>query len=51
MSEKSKELEAPVFNIRTDLAIETREMIRKEQDVEIPGVKVNIEEDRENRLK
>ncbi|HOQ17697.1 MAG: GPR endopeptidase [Epulopiscium sp.] len=51
MSEKSKELEAPVFNIRTDLAIETREMIRKEQDVEIPGVKVNIEEDREKQIK
>ncbi|WP_058486900.1 GPR endopeptidase [Defluviitalea phaphyphila] len=38
------------FNIRTDLAIETREMVRKEQDIEVPGVKVTVEEQKEKKI-
>lgn len=35
------------FSIRTDLALEAKEMISEEKDVEIPGVKLTIEEDPE----
>lgn len=38
------------FSIRTDLAIETREMVRKEQDVEVPGVKVTVEEQKDKEI-
>src|SRR5690554_4297302 len=32
------------INIRTDLAIEAREMVQEEQKNEVPGVKVDVEE-------
>jgi len=32
------------INIRTDLAIEAREMVQEEQKKEVPGVKVDVEE-------
>jgi spore protease len=35
-----------MFNIRTDLAIEAREMYKKEKQQEIPGVKVDVSENR-----
>lgn len=35
------------FSIRTDLALEAKEMVSEEKDVEIPGVKVTVEEDPE----
>ncbi|NLM12336.1 MAG: GPR endopeptidase [Epulopiscium sp.] len=38
------------FSIRTDLAIETREMVTKEQDVEVPGVKVTVEEQKDKQI-
>ena len=38
------------FSIRTDLAIETREMVRKDQDIEVPGVKVTVEDHKEKQI-
>ncbi|NLK98190.1 MAG: GPR endopeptidase, partial [Epulopiscium sp.] len=38
------------FSVRTDLAIETREMVRKDQDVEVPGVKVTVEEQKDKQI-
>ncbi|MBA1335442.1 MAG: Spore germination endopeptidase Gpr [Firmicutes bacterium] len=35
-----------MLNIRTDLAIEAREMYREEKQQEIPGVKVDVSEDK-----
>lgn len=35
------------YSIRTDLALEAREMVNEDQDVEVPGVKVTVEEDKE----
>ncbi len=35
------------YSVRTDLALEAREMVSEDKDVEVPGVKVTIEEDKQ----
>lgn len=50
MSKKNKQNEENIFSIRTDLAIETREMVKKEKDIEVPGVKVTIQEENEKQI-
>ncbi|NLK21535.1 MAG: GPR endopeptidase [Epulopiscium sp.] len=42
--------EGTKFSVRTDLAIETREMVKKEENVEVPGVKVTVEEQKEKEI-
>lgn len=37
-----------MFSIRTDLAIETREMYKKDSGREVPGVEVSVEDEDEN---
>lgn len=39
-----------MLQIRTDLAIETREMYREKNNVEISGVEVNVEEEKEYKI-
>lgn len=38
-------------SVRTDLAIEAREMVRENEEVEVPGVKVDVEENEEVQAK
>lgn len=35
------------YSVRTDLALEAREMVNEDKDVEVPGVKVTVQEDKE----